>query len=82
MTNNLNRDEIVSIAFEILIKAVLLGIIMFYAFSILKPFIIPVLWGIILAVALAPLVAVLQKHIPLKRTMLVTLFTLISISAL
>ena len=82
MTNNLNRDEIVSAAFEILVKAVLLGVIMYYAFLILKPFIIPVLWGIILAVALAPLIAKLEKTLKMKRTLLVTLFTLLAISGL
>jgi len=82
VTNNLNRDEIVSVAFEILVKAVLLGVIMYYAFLILKPFIIPVLWGIILAVALAPLIAKLEKTLKMKRTLLVTLFTLLAISGL
>jgi len=82
LTNNLNRDEIISVAFEILIKAILLGVIMYYAFLILKPFIIPVLWGIILAVSLAPLITKLEKLLKIKRTMLVTIFILLSISAL
>ena len=82
MQKNLNKKEIVNIAFEILIKAVLLGIILFYAFLILKPFIIPVLWGIILAVALAPLIAKMEKTFKIKRTLLVTIFTLIAISGL
>jgi len=82
LQKNLNKKEIVNIAFEILIKAVLLGIILFYAFLILKPFIIPVLWGIILAVALAPLIAKMEKTFKIKRTLLVTIFTLIAISGL
>ena len=82
MLNNLDKNEIVSIAFEILIKAVLLGVIVYYAFLILKPFIIPVLWGVILAVALAPLIQKLEKILKIKRTILVTLFTLIAVSGL
>ena len=82
MINNFDREEIVSISFEILIKAVLLGGIAFYAFSILKPFIIPVLWGIILAVALAPIIERLVKRLPLKREITVTIFTLLAVSAL
>ena len=82
MANNINKEEIVSIAFEILIKAVLLGIILYYAFLILKPFIIPVLWGIILAVSLAPLIAKMEKTFKIKRTLLVTIFTLVAISGL
>ena len=82
MLNNLTKDEIVSVAFEIMIKAVLLGAIAYYAMSVLDPFMIPVLWGIILAVALAPLIAKLEKVLPLKRTMIVTLFTLLSVTSL
>lgn len=82
MFNSLNKKEITNMVFEILIKVVLLGIIMYYAFLILKPFIIPVLWGIILAVALAPLIAKLEKIFSIKRTLLVTLFILVAISAL
>ena len=82
MTNNLNKDEIIHIAFEILIKFVLLGVIMYYAFLILKPFIIPVLWGIILAVSLAPLIAKLEKTLKIKRTLLVTIFTLLAVAGL
>ena len=82
MHNNFDREEIVSIAFEILIKAIVLGSIIFYAFLILKPFMIPVVWGIILAVALAPLIAKLEKSLKMKRTLLVTLFTIFSVTAL
>jgi len=82
LTNNLNKDEIIHIAFEILIKFVLLGVIMYYAFLILKPFIIPVLWGIILAVSLAPLIAKLEKTLKIKRTLLVTIFTLLAVAGL
>ena len=77
MTNNLNRDEIVSVAFEILVKAVLLGVIMYYAFLILKPFIIPVLWGIIIAVTFSPLIGKLDKNLKMKRTLIITLFTIL-----
>jgi len=82
LNTNLKKDEIVSIAFEILIKAVLLGIILYYAFLILKPFIIPVLWGVILAVSLAPLIAKMEQTFKIKRTLLVTIFTLVSVSVL
>ena len=82
MQTNLNKDEIVSITFEILIKAVLLGIILYYAFLILKPFIIPVLWGVILAVSLAPLITKMEQVFKIKRTLLVTIFILVAISGL
>jgi predicted PurR-regulated permease PerM len=82
LQKNLDKNEIVSIAFEILIKSVLLGVIMYYAFLILKPFIIPVLWGIILAVALAPVISKMETVFKVKRTIVVIVFTLITISTL
>lgn len=82
MSTKLQRDEIISIAFEILIKAILLGIIMYYAFALLKPFIIPVLWGVILAVSLYPLIHKAEQLFKLKRMVIVTIFTLLAISAL
>lgn len=82
MSTNLTKNEIVEISFEILIKAVLLGIIVYYAFSILKPFLIPVLWGVIIAVALAPLISKIEKYFVGKRVIIVALFTALAISAI
>jgi predicted PurR-regulated permease PerM len=62
MISSLRKNEIVNLAIEILIKAVLLGIVLFYASSIIKPFIIPLLWGVIIAITLAPLVDKLSKE--------------------
>lgn len=82
MSTVLNKDEIVKVSFEILVKAVLLGIILYYAFSILKPFMIPVLWGVIIAVALAPLISKIETYFTDKRTIIVVVFTAFAISAL
>ncbi len=56
------REEKVSIAIEIAIKVGLLGIIIYVSFLIFKPFLALFLWGIILAVALSPLVDILEKR--------------------
>lgn len=79
---SLSKNDIVNLAIEILIKAVLLGIVLFYAFSIIKPFIIPVLWGVIIAVTLAPFVEKVSKKIPNQRNLIIILITLLAVSAL
>ncbi|CAI6143772.1 MAG: Putative transport protein YdiK [uncultured Sulfurimonas sp.] len=76
MANNLTKNEITNLALEIIIKAVLLGVILFYAFSIIKPFIVLVLWGIIIAVTLSPLITKLDKKLKSKRSLIITMFTL------
>ncbi|RLA73220.1 MAG: AI-2E family transporter [Epsilonproteobacteria bacterium] len=82
MSASLSKKEIVDLAIEIIIKAVLLGVILYYALSLLKPFIIPVLWAIIIAVTLSPLIARLEKRFPGKRTMIITVFTISAVAAL
>ncbi len=78
----LSKKEIVELAFEIIIKAVVLGVILYYALAVMKPFLIPVLWGIIIAVTLAPLIDKLEKRFQGKRTMIITIFTISTIGLL
>ncbi len=82
MINNLTKEEISSLAIETIIKVVLLGVILFYAFEIIRPFIVPVLWGIIIAITLSPLIVILERKFNGKRTLIVTTITILAISAL
>lgn len=82
MLSSLKKDEIVSLAIEVVIKVVLLGIILYYAFSIVSPFIVPVVWGIIIAIALSPFMTKLDKIIPLKRSTIIIVFTFLTVSAI
>ena len=82
MLENYKKQEIVNLALEIIIKAVLLGIVLYYAFSILKPFIVPVAWGIIIAIALSPVITKLVEISGLKRSIVIISFTLLSVSAI
>jgi predicted PurR-regulated permease PerM len=50
-------------AVEIAVRLSLLVIIMYWCFEILSPFFMPVLWGIIIAVAIYPLYHYIQKKI-------------------
>ncbi|RLA68914.1 MAG: AI-2E family transporter [Epsilonproteobacteria bacterium] len=82
MAASLSKKEIVDLSIEIIIKAVLLGVILFYALEIVRPFIIPVLWAIIIAVTLAPLIEKLEKRFQGKRTMIITIITVSAVAAL
>ncbi len=75
------REEKVSIAIEIAIKVGLLGIILYVSFMIFKPFLALLVWGIILAVALSPLVDSLEKRFG-HRKMVIILMTVSIIAAL
>ena len=82
MPSNLSKKEIVNLSIEIIIKSVLLGLVLFYALAIIRPFIIPVVWGIIIAVTLSPIITSLDKKLPLKRTLIIVVITFLAVAAL
>jgi len=67
---------------ETVIKMTVLAVLIVYAFQLIKPFITPVIWGIILAVAVEPLIARMTDKLGGKRTLAATLFVVIIIAAL
>ena len=77
-----NKKEIVSIAIEIAVKVLLLGVMIYWAFMILKPFIILVIWAIIIAVALAPFIDKMDKRVPWSRSKIIWTLVLTAILAL
>lgn len=64
---------------ESAIRIGLIFILVWGTFHIIKPFILPVLWGAIIAVALNPLVNMLSARINGKRTVAATIVTVLSI---
>jgi predicted PurR-regulated permease PerM len=56
MTNHTQREEKVNLAIEIAIKVGLLALVIYVSYLIAKPFIAIVVWGIIIAVALSPVI--------------------------
>ena len=77
-----NKKEIVSIAIEIAVKVFLLGIILYWAFMILKPFIVLVIWAIIIAVSLAPFIDKMDKRLPYSRSKIIWMFVFTAVMAL
>ena len=69
-------------AIEAAIKVTILGILVYGTLRIIQPFIMPVLWGIIIAVAMEPLIAILAKKMGGRRKTASILFALTVIGLL
>ena len=75
------REEKVKLAIEIAIKVSLLGLVIFFTYLIAKPFIAIIVWGIIIAVALSPVINSLEKRFGHRKKVIIG-FTVAVIVAL
>jgi len=75
------REEKVQLAIEIAIKLGLLAILLYISYLIAKPFMGIVVWGIIIAVAVSPLINILEQHLGNRKRVIIG-FTVIVIIAL
>ncbi|MFC2102235.1 AI-2E family transporter [Bacteroidota bacterium] len=62
---------------ETIIKVGLLGLLLFYCFMILQPFLVIIIWALVIAVALFPLYAFLEKKFGGRRKLAAFAVTLI-----
>ena len=69
-------------AMETVIRISILGILVYWTYLIIKPFVIPVVWGIIIAVAVEPFIAKVAKLLGGRRKLAAVLFALVVIAAL
>ena len=76
------REAITKNAIEIAIKISLLGLMVVISFKLIQPFLIPVVWGIILAVAMEPFIAKIANMLGGKRSLAAVLFVLLIVAAL
>ncbi len=67
---------------EAAIKIAILGIMVIWTFLLIRPFMIPVIWGIILAVATEPFIGRLGKMLGGRKSLAAVLFVLVIIAAL
>ena len=81
MNNIQEREEKVQLAIEIAIKVGLLALVILISYLIAKPFIGIVVWGIIIAVALSPLINNLEKRFGNRKRIIIG-FTVAVIAAL
>ena len=75
------KDERVRLAIEIFIRISLLALVIYFTYLIAKPFIGIVIWGIIIAVALSPLITMLEKQFGNRKKVIMG-FTITVIAAL
>ena len=67
---------------EAVIKVAVLGIMAFWAFQLIKPFLIPAIWGMILAVATEPFIARVSKKAGGRRSLAAGLFVFVIIAVI
>lgn len=80
MDNMTQREEKVQLAIEIAIKLGLLAMVIYISYLIVKPFIGIVVWGIIIAVAISPLINGLEKRFGSRKKVIIG-FTVVVIAA-
>jgi len=71
MTNHKEREEKVNLAIEIAIKVGLLALVIYISYLIAKPFIAVVVWGVIIAVAISPVINSLEKRFGNKKKVII-----------
>jgi len=67
------REEKVNLAIEIAIKVGLIAMVIYLSYLIAKPFIAIVVWGIIIAVAISPLVNILEKRLGNRKKIIIAI---------
>ena len=79
MDEQIEKKEIISKhIIELVIKIAVLGILVTWTFQVIKPFLIPVIWGVILAVALEPFIAKLARILGGRKSLATGLFVTVS----
>ena len=73
MPNQLNKQEKVDVAIEIAIKLGLLFLIIYISYLIAKPFIGLIVWSVIIAVALHPVITMLEKRFKSRKKIIISL---------
>ena len=84
MNNSSERDSsnTTSIMIEVTIRLTLLLLLATWCFMIISPFILPIMWGVIIAVAIFPLFAKLKSVLGGRNKLAATVYTLIALAIL
>jgi len=73
MASPMQKQEKVDIAIEIAIKLGLLSLVIYISYLIAKPFLGLIIWSIIIAVALFPVINSLEKRVGSRKKIIITL---------
>lgn len=84
MNNSSERDSsnTTSIMIEVVIRLTLLLLLATWCFMIISPFILPIIWGVIIAVAIYPLFAKLKLVLGGRNRLAASVYTLIALAIL
>lgn len=74
-----DNTRILDISVDVAVRLAVTGLLVVWCFKIFTPFILPMMWGIIIAVALAPMFGKLTALLRGKRGIAAALFTLAAI---
>jgi len=76
------REEKVHLAIEIAIKVSMIALVVYLSYKIAQPFITVTVWGVIIAVGIAPLVKMLEKRLGGHRKKIIIAITVAVIAGL
>jgi predicted PurR-regulated permease PerM len=84
--SELQRDELqpdlTRRAIELTVRLIVIGLLVYWCFRIFRPFLMPLIWGVVLAVAFAPLYLRLEGLLRGRRKLAATLLVLVCLGAL
>ena len=84
--SELQRDELqpdlTRRAIELTVRLIVIGLLVYWCFRIFRPFLMPLVWGVVLAVAFAPLYLRLEGLLRGRRKLAATLLVLVCLGAL
>jgi predicted PurR-regulated permease PerM len=73
------RDRLTATGVELAIRLVILGLLLFFAFTLIRPFITLVVWGVVLTVALYPVYDRIAGWLSGRRRLAALLLTLLNL---
>jgi predicted PurR-regulated permease PerM len=77
--DSVGRDQLTATWVELAIRLVVLGLLLFFAFTLIRPFIAMVVWGVVLTVALYPVYDRLAGWLSGRRRLAALLLTLFNL---
>ncbi len=83
MTNTgsaLVKKQVLDISVDVAIRLTVIAVLVTWCFKIFQPFILPIMWGVIIAVALAPLFGKLTALLGGRRGLTALVFTLLALA--
>ncbi len=75
----MNNSDFTKNTIEAAIRLGLLMLLAFWCFSIIRPFVLPVMWGVIIAVAIYPVFTKLKTALGGKNKLASVIYTLIAL---